>query len=53
MIYLSAYGSTLKRPFAKRMSYLVDFFIKTIQFIEYAPKRQLGITNVADETINM
>ena len=37
----------------KRMSFLVDFLIKTTQLIKYAPKCQFGITNMADEIINM
>ena len=28
-------------------------FIKMIEFMKYAPKCQLGITNLADEIINM
>ena len=53
MIHLCGYGYTLKRPFAKRMSFKVDLVIQMTKFIKYAPKCQLRITNIADEIINI
>ena len=32
---------------------LGQFLLKMTQFIEYAPRCQLGITNIADEIINV